>query len=156
MTVEELAERVRRLSTYRFKGQPAVYQPLALLWSFSRARRNEPRLVAWPETEQALGALLEQYAVHGERRRADYPVAALHRAGLWEIPEHYGEVPSAHGDAGLLRWFTDRQPVSGLVEPAYRLVQHQDWAVVNVIVSTYLSEIDHEALLAQLQRATTL
>jgi len=156
VTVEELVERVQRLKVYRARGRPALYQPITLLWAIGRASHGQPRLVPWPETEQELRRLIERHGVHGERGRPDYPVAALHRAGLWEIRGHNGAVPAAHGDAHLRRWFTDNQPTSGLSEDVYPIMRDSRQgrsAVVDAINETYLDDMNYEQLLRDVQLA---
>lgn len=156
MTAEELVERVKRLRVYRIKGQPALYQPITLLWAIGRARVGESRLLPWPDMERDLRLLLVRHGIHGERGRPDYPVAALHRAGLWELTDHHGAVPVAHGDAELRRWFSENQPIGGLPEPIYSLMQESGTArtaVVDTILETYLDGMDHEGLLQDVRLA---
>jgi 5-methylcytosine-specific restriction protein A len=99
LTAGRLEQMLTRLQVYRSDGLPALYQPITLLWAFARARRGDPRLVSWQDTQRQVKALFQQYGRTWEGDRVFYPVAALHHAGLWALdadPEH---VPSAHGSS---------------------------------------------------------
>lgn len=52
LTPDRLLRILGRLQVYRRNRIPALYQPITLLWAFSRARRGEPRFVSWPETQR--------------------------------------------------------------------------------------------------------
>lgn len=147
----DLLHRVTHLKVNRSSGHPALYQPITLLWSMGRALRAEPRLLPWVETERALRTLLERHGTRGERPRPDYPVASLHRAGIWTLQDYEGTVPTAHGDAEPLRWFTANQPRGGLAEPLHTLFRHSTatrLAVLDDLLSTYFDDLDPGPLLA--------
>ncbi|WP_405734972.1 HNH endonuclease [Streptomyces sp. NBC_00028] len=148
-----LVDAVGRLKVNRSSGRPALYQPITLLWAIGRARRGESRLVSWRETEAAVGSLLERYGARGERPRPDYPVAALYRAGLWELRGHEGAVPSAHGDVGLRNWFADRQPLGGLPESVHELLRRSGetrLCVIEELLSRFFEDLDPGPLLTEL------
>jgi 5-methylcytosine-specific restriction protein A len=89
----------------------------------------------------------------GEGDRVFYPVAALHAAGLWELDADPERVPSAHGSSVPQRWFDDRQPNGGLVEPVYNLLRESPEtlnAAVNVLVQNYFTDADPTMLLSEL------
>ena len=147
-----LVDSITRLRANRSSGRPALYQPITLLWAIGRARRGEPRLVSWHDTDAAVGSLLERYGARGERSRPDYPVAALYRAGLWELRNHSGVGPTAHGDARLRNWFTDNQPLGGLPEPVYDLVRRSGetrLSVIEELLSTFFEGLDYGPLLTE-------
>jgi 5-methylcytosine-specific restriction protein A len=153
LTADELIRGVLSLRVSRASRHPASYQPITLLWAIGRARRGDPRIASWAETEQSLRTMLERYGRHGERSRPDYPVAALFRVGLWELRGHVGPVPAAHGDAELRRWFDANEPDGGLAEPADDLIRRSGRvraAVTTAIVDAYLADQDCVALLAHL------
>lgn len=102
---------------------PALHQPILLLWAIGRARRGDARLTPWSTTEREVGKLLSRHGARGERPRPDYPAAALHRAGLWEMRDHGGPAPSADGDRDLARWFDAQQPRTGLPLPVYETMR---------------------------------
>jgi hypothetical protein len=66
LTRDRLQRILAHLRVYRRNGIPALYQPITLLWAFSRARRGEPRLVSWPETQRQVKALLNSYGRDGK------------------------------------------------------------------------------------------
>ncbi|MDW6060554.1 HNH endonuclease signature motif containing protein [Streptomyces sp. FXJ1.4098] len=147
---DHLLDRLAGLKVNRASGRPALYQPIALLWATGRARRGERRLLPWGETEQALRDLLERHGMRGERPRPDYPVSALHHAGLWVLHDHSGPVPKAHGDAALRRWFAENQPLSGVPEPVYDLLRRSGEArvaVIDALLCTYFNGLDYGPLL---------
>lgn len=149
-SVDELVNRVTGLRVNRASGRPALYQPVTLLWAIGRARRGEPRIEGWDETRQSLQTLLKRYGFHGERPRADYPIAALYHAGLWELQGTSGSAPNAHGDAELLRWFHQHRPSGGLISVVYNLVRYSGEAriaVVDAILDTFFYDTDYVELL---------
>ncbi|MFH9673612.1 HNH endonuclease [Streptomyces sp. NPDC017405] len=146
-----LLRRVTAMRAHRVAGRPALYKPVTLLWAMGRALRGEPRLLAWTETEQALAALLARHGARGERPRPDYPVASLCRDGLWTLPDHPGEVPTAHGDARLKRWFAEHRPRGGPTEAVYDLLRHSPvtrLAVLDELLGTFFDGLDPAPLLA--------
>jgi 5-methylcytosine-specific restriction enzyme A len=153
LTADRLEGLLTKLQVYRSDGLPALYQPITLLWAFARARRGDPRLVSWQDTQRQVKTLLQRYGRTWEGDRVFYPVAALHRAGLWELdadPEH---VPSAHGSSVPQRWFDDHQPNGGPVAPVYDLVRESSRAlsaVVNAFVKTCFIDADPTPLLSEL------
>ncbi|MER7913923.1 HNH endonuclease signature motif containing protein [Streptomyces sp. NPDC096068] len=149
---DRLVGRIAKLRVATTAGGPRLYQPITLLWAIGRALRGEPRLLSWEETAAALRKLLESHGLRGERPRPDYPVLALHRAGLWSLEEHTGGVPSAHGDAALLRWFAEQRPTGGLAEPVYALLAGSGRArvaVIEAIVDRFFDGVDEVPLLTE-------
>ncbi|MFJ5609190.1 HNH endonuclease [Streptomyces sp. NPDC093221] len=148
----ELVRRIGRLKVNKAQGAPLLYQPMTLLWALGRAGRGRARVLPWSRVEEELGGLLERRGTRGERARADYPVAALYRAGLWELSGHSGAVPPAHGDATLARWFAEQQPSGGLTEAVYDLLRRSGEAravVVDTLVDTYYQDVDPGPLLRE-------
>ncbi|MET9868697.1 HNH endonuclease signature motif containing protein [Streptomyces sp. NPDC006386] len=148
---DDLIHRVTHLKVNRSAGRPALYKPIVLLWAMGRALRGEPRLLPWSETEEALKALLERHGTRGERPRPDYPIASLHHEGLWELRDFTGPVTTAHGDAGVKRWFSAHQPRGGLVEPLHELFRHSAvtrLAVLDDLLDTFFEDLDPAPLLA--------
>ena len=145
----ELIGRITGLTVDRSSGKPALYQPITLLWAIGRASRGEPRMESWDTTRRQVAELLERHG-QGARPRADYPVAALRRAGLWELDVAGEQLPNAHGDAELRRWFETRQPRNGLASSAYELLRTARKArvsAVGAILDAFFSETDFVALL---------
>lgn len=153
VTGRRLAELLGRLDVYRDAGIPALYQPITLLWAISRAARGEPRMLGWDETRRSVRYLIEGFGRAGERPNVHYPVAALHRAGLWELDAEPESVPSAHGSSVPQRWFDEQQPSGGLVASVYKLIrdsaQARD-AAVDAIIDGYFADADPVPLLEEL------
>src|ERR1700761_1806108 len=84
VTSDDLVELISTLHVRWANEQPALYQPITLLWAIGRALRGEPRIETWEVTKLQVGELLDRFGFRGERPRPDYPVAALFNAGLWE------------------------------------------------------------------------
>ncbi|MYX98465.1 hypothetical protein GT045_27585 [Streptomyces sp. SID486] len=151
LTHEQLVRRITELTVNRSAGRPALYKPITLLWAMGRALRGEPRLLDWTRTEQELATLLRRHGAHGERPRPDYPVASLCRDGMWTLPDHAGEVPTAHGDAGLRRWFAEHRPRGGPARPVHDLFRHSPvtrLAVLDGVLGTFFDGTDPAPLLA--------
>lgn len=105
----ELVRRITSLTVDRSSGKPTLYQPITLLWAVGRASRGEPRMESWDATSLQIAGLLVRHG-QGARPRAHYPVAALRRAGLWELDVAGEQLPNAHGDAEPRRWFETHRP----------------------------------------------
>ena len=151
--VDTLIRQLARLRVYRRDGMPALYQPITLLWAFARARRGEERLVSWAETKRQVGYLLGHYGQTGEGDRVHYPIAALCGAGLWKLDIAPEIVPTAHGSSVPQRWFEERQPNGGLVDPIYTLIRESPEALsaaVNALVKKYFAATDATELLIEL------
>jgi 5-methylcytosine-specific restriction protein A len=156
LTADRLEQHLARLRVYGKGTVPALYQPITLLWAFAQARRGEPRLLSWPETQQQVSSLLQRYGRETESGRVYYPVAALHRFGLWELDADGEPAPSAHGSSIPQRWFSDHQPRGGLVQPVYELVRESSEALaaaVGALVKNYFTGIDPAPLLSELELA---
>lgn len=105
------------------------------------------------ETRRQVTALFGRYGRDWEGDRVFYPVAALHRAGLWELDADPEQVPSAHGSSVPQRWFDENQPDGGLVVPVYDLVRESPNALaaaVDALVKTYFIDADPAPLLNEL------
>lgn len=153
LTPDQLMRILARLRVYRRNRIPALDQPITLLWAFSRARRGEPRVVSWPETQRQVKALLNSYCRDGEGDSVFYPIAALHTAGLWELDTEPEQVPSAHGSSVPQRWFDSVQPNGGLVEPVYDMLRESPAtliAAVNTLARNYFTDVDPAMLLSEL------
>jgi hypothetical protein len=123
LTAHRFVALLTKLDVYRVGGISVLYQPIMLLWAFSRASRSEPRMVGWEETGRSVRDLIERFGRPGERPNVHYPVAALHCAGLWGLDAEPRTVPSAHGSSVPQRWFDEHQPRSGLATLVYELVR---------------------------------
>jgi 5-methylcytosine-specific restriction protein A len=61
LTSQRLVALLTKLDVYRADGIPALYQPITLLWAFSRASRSEPRMVGWEETGRSVRDLVDRH-----------------------------------------------------------------------------------------------
>lgn len=150
MTSDDLVKRISTLHVRWANGQPALYQPITLLWAIGRAHRGEPRIESWEVTKEQVGELLGRFGFRGERPRPDYPVAALCKADLWELETGGVPIPAAHGDAELKRWFDNHAQSGGLAATAYELFRDSVTAcasAVRAIVDTYFQDVRHAELL---------
>ncbi|WP_190136212.1 HNH endonuclease signature motif containing protein [Streptomyces longispororuber] len=153
VTTDGLVDRVGTLRVAHAPTGPRLYQPITLLWAVGRAFRGEPRTLPWEETRAALGRLLTRHGLRGERARPDYPVLALHNAGLWTLHGSGGAAPPAHGDAELRRWCAAHRPVSGLAEPVHALLRTSGEArvaVIQALVGRFYDGLDETPLLEDL------
>lgn len=153
LTPDLLPELLAKLPVNRSGRPPALYQPITLLWAFGRARRGEPRITSWSQTQREVGALLTHYGRPGEGDAVHYPLAALYGSGFWELDAEPQSVPSAHGSSVPRRWFNDHQPNGGLVNPVYTLVRESPEArdaAVSTLVERYFTGMDATELLAEL------
>jgi 5-methylcytosine-specific restriction protein A len=153
LTAEGLVRLLSKLQVFRRDGLPALYQPITLLWAFSRAFDDEARLVSWAEARRQVSDLFDRYGRPWEGNRVYYPIAALHGAGLWELDAVPETVPTAHGSSVPERWFEEQQPRGGLAEPLYNLVRDSPEvrsAAVRALVDTYFLDSDATELLAEL------
>ncbi|MFE7973556.1 HNH endonuclease [Streptomyces shenzhenensis] len=151
LTHDELIDLVTSVKASRSSGAPALYKPITLLWAMGRALRGEPRLLPWSATEEALADLLARHGVRGEKQRPDYPIASLHREGLWTLHDYAGDATTAHGDGKVRRWFAENQPRGGLPEPVYDLFRHSALtrlAVIDELLGTFFDDLDPAPLLA--------
>ncbi|MFE6092015.1 HNH endonuclease [Streptomyces massasporeus] len=149
---DELIRRITHMKVNRSTSHRALYKPIALLWAMGRAHRAEPRLLPWTDTEAALQLLLQRHGLRGERLRPDYPIASLHRDGVWELRDFTDPVTTAHGDAKVKRWFDTNQPRGGLAEPVYDLFRHSAvtrLAVIDELVDTFFEGLDPSPLLTE-------
>jgi 5-methylcytosine-specific restriction enzyme A len=153
LTAGRLVTLLTKLDVYRVDGIPALYQPITLLWAFGRASRSEPRMVGWEETARSVRDLLERFGRPGERPNVHYPVAALHRTGLWELDAEPLTVPSAHGSSVPQRWFEEHQPHGGLVASVCELMRDSASArdaAIDALVDAYFVNADPAGLLDEL------
>jgi len=158
LTSEDFAELISKLHVRWSSRLPALYQPIALLWAIGRAYRREPRIEGWETTRLQIADLLGRYGVRGERPRPDYPIAALHNAGLWELQTGSVPVPTAHGDTELERWFDRHAPTGGLVVPVYELLRTSASAriaAVRVILGRFFQETEYVELLEEVGLSDT-
>jgi 5-methylcytosine-specific restriction protein A len=150
ITSGDLVELISTLQVRWADDEPALYQPITLLWAIGRALLGEPRVETWEVTKLQVGELLNRFGFRGERPRPDYPIAALFNTGLWELETGGAPIPTAHGDAELRLWFDNHSPAGGLATAAYDLFRDSApfrVAAVRTILDTYFQGTDYVGLL---------
>lgn len=152
--VDEISATIRGLHPALTDGKPMLKQAVVLLWAIGRARAGEDRLLNWADAVAALTPLLESHRRDGERRqgRPDYPLAALHHAGLWDLPGQ-ADVPRAHGDTAVRAWFAEHAPDGGLPQSVYVLARESGHAriqMIEAIAARFFDDFDESGLLTAL------
>ncbi|MFI1810057.1 YDG/SRA domain-containing protein [Streptomyces sp. NPDC020422] len=105
----------------RSSGQPALHQPIVLLWAIARARQGKQRLISWHASKEELSALLAHHGRPGSTPAPEFPFTALHRSPLWTLEGVPGEVPQARGSS-LRSWLDEHNPKGGLEKDLHELL----------------------------------
>ncbi|GAA4635894.1 hypothetical protein GCM10023196_083390 [Actinoallomurus vinaceus] len=150
-TIDEVVATIGDLQRALVASKPMLKQAVVLLWAIGRARAGEDRLLNWADTVAALTPLLDEHRRDGERRqgRSDYPIAALHHAGLWDLRGRT-DVPRAHGDSAVKGWFAEHTPDGGLPQSVYTLARRDGIArirLIEAITARFLDDYDERELL---------
>lgn len=99
MNDDEVVRRFEGIRQWRAGEQRAPHKPLLLLLALGRLQAGEERLVTFPEIEEPLRRLLEQYGHPRGRQRPEYPFWRLSAdEGLWEIQSSGPIETSSSGD----------------------------------------------------------
>ncbi|SDT68689.1 Predicted restriction endonuclease [Streptomyces sp. TLI_053] len=119
--VDEFCAAIDALRVDRSSGEPALHQPITLLWAVARAADGQPRLAPWSEVQGELRLLLKRYGRQGSDPSPEYPFVALSRSSLWELEDVAGDVPAARGSQ-VKNWLLDQNPRGGLTEAFHTLM----------------------------------
>jgi 5-methylcytosine-specific restriction protein A len=122
MTISELIDRIARLPVNRADGHAGLDGPIVLLWAFGRVANGQERRLSWRETRDLLRPLLER--ANKQQTNAELPLAALCRAGLWEL-DGVMDMPPTH-EHEVERWFAANDPAGGLVTRVYDLLRSSE------------------------------
>lgn len=140
---------LQTLRVDRSSGEPALHQPIVLLWAMGRAYQRKSRLTSWRDSERTLHKLLQRHGRPNSTPDPQYPFTALHRSSMWQLEGAEGDVPQARGSA--LRNWLDRQNPSGGLEPhLYDLLSHDETfreQAASTILRTYFPHQDWEEIL---------
>ncbi|MFC8516714.1 YDG/SRA domain-containing protein [Streptomyces sp. NPDC057257] len=109
----------------RSSGNPALHQPILLLWAFGRARQGNGRLVSWRDSERTLRKLMERHGNPGSKLDPQHPFAALRRSSIWKLEGIQDEVPQARGSS-LNGWLNEHNPKGGLEPRLYALLANDE------------------------------
>lgn len=119
-----LMESIGRLRRWTRDQTVAVHKPLLLLMVLARLRQGLPRLVAFPDIEAELRALIVEFSpLRGRSVHPEYPFWRLQHDGLWEVVDA-DELRSRAGNAdppiSVLR---SRRVQGGLPSHHYELLR---------------------------------
>ena len=99
MNDDEVVRRFEGIRQWRAGEHRAPHKPLLLLLALGRLQAGEERLVTFPEIEEPLRRLLEQYGHPRGRQRPDYPFWRLSSdEGIWEIESSQPVEVTSAGD----------------------------------------------------------
>lgn len=85
MTSEGLLESLHQMKVQIFKGQPAPYQYVVLLWAIDRAHTGKPRMSRFSEVKDELGRALAPFALAKTPPNPANPWVALGQSPWWEL-----------------------------------------------------------------------
>ena len=102
MNDDEVVRRFEGIRQWRAGEQRAPHKPLLLLLALGRVQAGEERLVTFPEIEEPLRRLLEQYGHPRGRQRPEYPFWRLTSdEAIWEVESSEPVQMTAAGDPHL-------------------------------------------------------
>lgn len=97
----QILEKIRKVNVWKRGEKRAPHKPLLILLALGRVTRGEDRLAPFPDLEQKLRRLLEEFGLPGRSVHPEYPFWHLQSEGLWEI----------HGAGNLTRRSGSKQPL---------------------------------------------
>lgn len=97
----QILEKIRKVVVWKRREERAPHKPLLILLALGRVARGEDRLVAFPDIEEKLVRLLEEFGPPRQSVHPEYPFWHLPSDGLWEVK----------GAENLLRRSGDKEPL---------------------------------------------
>lgn len=85
MTGPDLLTSLHQLKVQVYKGQPAPYQHVVLLWAIDRAHAGKPRTSRFSEVKDELGRTLAPFALAKTPPNPANPWVALGQSPWWEL-----------------------------------------------------------------------
>ncbi|NKZ67075.1 hypothetical protein GTG23_22900 [Rhodococcus hoagii] len=85
MTGSDLLESLHQLKVQIYKGRPAPYQHVVLLWAIDRAHTGKPRMSRFSEVKDELGRALTPFALAKTPPNPANPWVALGQSLWWEL-----------------------------------------------------------------------
>ncbi len=82
-----ILERIHHVNIWKRREERAPHKPLLILLALGRLVRGENRLASFPDIEQKLRHLLEEFGPPRQSVHPEYPFWRLQRDGLWEVQE---------------------------------------------------------------------
>jgi predicted restriction endonuclease len=148
LTASMLVDRLRNLKVHRQNGRPSRHKPLSLLWGISRIAAGKPRLAPWRVFRDEVGGLLAEFGLPESSVTPEYPFWRLKTSQLWHIKDLPPDSSADPSPATLDRF----NPEAGLSEQAAHLLDDPfvRSQAVAVLRETYLSDVDHHALMNRL------
>ncbi|SDE22755.1 hypothetical protein [Rhodococcus tukisamuensis] len=112
MTAASLLASLRDLKVQSYRGQPAPYQFVVLLYAIDRANTDKPRIARFSEVKDELGRALAPFALAKTPPNPANPWVALGQSPWWELE---ATVP--------YKLVAERDLAAGLSVVAYDLVR---------------------------------
>jgi len=98
----QILEKIRKVVVWKRRQERAPHKPLLILLALGRVVRGEHRLAAFPDVEEKLAHLLEEFGPPRQSVHPEYPFWRLQRDGLWEV-KGAENLPRRSGDKEPLR-----------------------------------------------------
>lgn len=98
----QILEKIHQLNVWKRGEERAPHKPLLILLALGRIMRGEERLAPFPDIEQKLTRLLEEFGPPRQSYHPEYPFWRLQRDGLWEV----------QGAENLPRRSADKEPLA--------------------------------------------
>jgi putative restriction endonuclease len=81
----QILEKIRKVNVWKRGEKRAPHKPLLILLALGRVARGEDRLAPFPDIEQKLRRLLEEFGLPSRSVHPEYPFWHLQTEGLWEV-----------------------------------------------------------------------
>ncbi|NKS22303.1 hypothetical protein GS467_13960 [Rhodococcus hoagii] len=85
MTGPDLLTSLHQLTVQAYKGQPAPYQYVVLLWSIERAHTGKPRMSRFSAVKDELSQALAPFTLAKTPPNPANPLVALRQSPWWEL-----------------------------------------------------------------------
>jgi putative restriction endonuclease len=81
----QILEKIRHVVVWKRGEERAPHKPLLILLALGRVVRGEDRMAPFPDIEQKLRRLLEEFGPPRQSVHPEYPFWRLQRDGIWEV-----------------------------------------------------------------------
>ncbi|MFE9458209.1 HNH endonuclease [Streptomyces californicus] len=140
----DLLRALASLKTHTREQRSSRHKPITLLWAIGRLAAGRERMVEWPRFRQEVAPLLRDFGLADSRVTPEYPFWHLRSSGLWDVAgiEDRKETPTPSRLA-------EEGASAGFSQDAAKVLRRSlaRAEAIGLICSTYLSELDREALL---------
>ncbi|MCS6954482.1 MAG: HNH endonuclease [Bryobacterales bacterium] len=145
-----ILEKIRQLNVWKRGEERAPHKPLLILLALGRVVRGEARMAPFPDIEQKLARLLEEFGPPRQSVHPEYPFWRLQHDGLWEV-EGAGNLPRRSGDKEpLLSELRERRIPGGFPEEIDRAFRQNPRLVAEAaleILQNHFPESLHSEIL---------